>query len=128
MYSSVGERIYLRAPAAPLLWATTGGVSKSLPDFCRSQLCTVVHGHALCNGRDRKKQPKFKNLVALRTRGSWVQVLPGAPIFNGLRAASEVVSRTAGRLRDLLSTGRTRARSRHAARCAFLDDSAPGSP
>src|SRR6266849_3554850 len=50
MYSSVGERIYLRAPAAPLLWATTGGVSKSLPDFCRSQLCTVVHGHALCNG------------------------------------------------------------------------------
>jgi hypothetical protein len=21
-----------------------------------------VHGHALCNGRDRKKQSKFKNL------------------------------------------------------------------
>jgi hypothetical protein len=23
-----------------------------------------VHGHAVCNGRDRKKQPKFKNLGA----------------------------------------------------------------
>jgi len=23
-----------------------------------------VHGHALCNGRDRKKQSKFKNLGA----------------------------------------------------------------
>ena len=33
-----------------------------LPDFCRSQLCTVVHGRAVCNGRDRKKQLKFKNL------------------------------------------------------------------
>jgi len=38
------------------------GTTKSVPDFCRSQLCTVVHGHAVCNGRDRKKQPKFKNL------------------------------------------------------------------
>ena len=27
-----------------------------LPDFCRSELFTVVHGHAVCNGRDRKKQ------------------------------------------------------------------------
>jgi hypothetical protein len=35
-----------------------------LPDFCRSQLCTVVHGHAVCNGRDRKKQLKFNNLRA----------------------------------------------------------------
>jgi hypothetical protein len=33
-----------------------------LPDFCRSQLCTVVHGRAVCNGRDRKKQLKFTNL------------------------------------------------------------------
>src|SRR5260370_778295 len=39
----------------------------------------------------------------LRTRGSWVQVLPGAPIFKELRAASEVVSPVAGPLPDLLS-------------------------
>jgi hypothetical protein len=32
----------------------------------------------------------------LRTRRSWVQVLPGAPIFKELRAASEVVSPVAG--------------------------------
>ena len=32
----------------------------------------------------------------LRTKGSWVQVLPGAPIFNDLRSASEIVSRSAG--------------------------------
>jgi hypothetical protein len=59
----------------PLLWATT----KSLPDFCRSELCTVVHGRAVCNGRDRK----------LRTRGSWVQVLPGAPNFKDLTAKTK---------------------------------------
>jgi hypothetical protein len=34
-----------------------------LPDFCRSQLCTVVHGHAVRNGRDRKKQLNFKDLA-----------------------------------------------------------------
>ncbi len=34
--------------------------------------------------------------ITLRTRGSWVQVLPGAPIFKELRAASEAVSRSAG--------------------------------
>jgi hypothetical protein len=34
-----------------------------LPDFCRSQLCTVVHGHAVCNGRDHKKHLNFKNLA-----------------------------------------------------------------
>src|ERR1700674_1922346 len=71
-------------------------VPKSLPEFRRSQLCTVVHGDAVCNGRDRKKQPKFKTLGAdylVRTRGSWIQVLPGAPIFKELRAASEAVSR-----------------------------------
>ena len=42
------------------------GIREFLPDFCRSQLCTVVHGHAVCN---------------LRTRRSWVQILPGAPEF-----------------------------------------------
>ncbi len=26
------------------------GVQLSLPDFCRSELCTVLHGHAVCNG------------------------------------------------------------------------------
>jgi hypothetical protein len=34
-----------------------GARGRALPDFCRSQLCTVVHGHAVCNGRDREKQP-----------------------------------------------------------------------
>ena len=41
---------------------TLSSPAKPLPDFCRTQLCTVVHGHAVCNGRDRKKQPIFKNL------------------------------------------------------------------
>ena len=33
--------------------ALTARGAGRLPDFCRSELCTVVHGHALCNGRDR---------------------------------------------------------------------------
>jgi hypothetical protein len=48
--------------------------TKSLPDFCRSQLCTVVHGHALCNGRGRKKTTKIqepgRRNTWLRTRSS----------------------------------------------------------
>ena len=57
-----------------------GAGAGRLPEFCRSELCTVLHGHAVCNGRDRQKRTKFK----LRTRGSWVQILPGAPFFKGL--------------------------------------------
>src|ERR1700730_3164260 len=53
-------------------------VPKSLPEFCRSQLCTVVHGPALCNGRDRKKQRKFKNLG--------VDYEPGGRGFKSCRA------------------------------------------
>src|SRR5437867_11628697 len=55
-------------------------------------------------------------------------ILPGAPEFKDLRPASAARFAAAGPLRDLLSTVRTLARSRHAARCAFLDDSGPGSP
>src|SRR6202022_4149893 len=58
----------------------------------------------------------------LRTRGSWVQVLPGAPEFKWLRAASEVVSRPAGPLPDLLSTALILPRSRRAERCVSLAD------
>ena len=39
-------------------------VAGRLPDFCRSELCIVLHGHAVCNGRDRKKQHKFNGLDA----------------------------------------------------------------
>jgi hypothetical protein len=36
--------------------------TKYLSDSCRSELCTVVHGHAVCNGRDRKKTTRLNNL------------------------------------------------------------------
>ena len=41
----------------------------------------------------------------LRTRGSWVQVLPGAPDFKGLGSENQVLLATVGPLWDLLSTG-----------------------
>jgi len=43
----------------------------------------------------------FDSRTRLRTRESWVQVLPGAPIFNVLPASSEVVSRPAGPLPEI---------------------------
>jgi hypothetical protein len=46
----------------------------------------------------------------------------GAPIFNGLRAAREVVSRPAGPVPDLLSTALILPRSRRAERCVSLAD------
>ncbi len=36
-----------------------GAGAGRLPEFCRSELCTVLHGHAVCNGRDRQKRTKF---------------------------------------------------------------------
>src|ERR1700681_3749547 len=47
-------------------------------------------------------------------------ILPGAPIFKELRAASEAVSRSAGPLPDLLCTGLSAAHSQPAARYRCL--------
>ncbi len=44
------------------------GIREFLPDFCRSQLCTVV--------------PRSCSLQPMN-QGSWVQILPGAPEFKG---------------------------------------------
>jgi hypothetical protein len=71
----------------PLLWATT----KSLPDFCRSELCTVVHGRAVCNGRDRKKQLKFKNLGADYEPGVVGSSPTGRAKFQGLGSENQVL-------------------------------------
>jgi len=43
--------------------------------------------------------------VALRTRGSWVQILPGAPAFKHLEYQNQVLRFLARPLRDWLSTG-----------------------
>ena len=43
--------------------------------------------------------------ASLRTRGSWVQILPGAPIIKDLGPQNQVLVDSAGPLRDLLSTG-----------------------
>jgi transposase InsO family protein len=64
--------------------------------------------------------------VSLRTRGSWVQFLPGAPNFNGLRDAIVALVSAAGPLSDLLSTGRPRWRC--VTPCASPRDSGQGSP
>src|ERR1700680_1640766 len=81
-------------------------VPKSLPEFCRSQLCTVVHGHAVCNGRDRKKQRKFKNLGAESANQGVVGSSPaGRAKFQGLGSENQVLLQAVGPLWDLLSTG-----------------------
>jgi hypothetical protein len=56
-------------------------------------LCTVMQ---FATDVTAKKQCKFKDLVPseLRTRGSWVQVLPGAPINQWL-AVMQVIHRQA---------------------------------
>src|ERR1700687_5621277 len=64
-------------------------------------------------------------LQKLRTRGSWVRFLPGAPKFKDLRAASALVSPAAGPLPDVLSTVRECPHSPRAKRCASPDDSRP---
>src|SRR5207302_1172715 len=88
------------------LWGTTGRYQnpcRSFAEVSYALLCTVV-----------------QFATDLRTRGSWVQVLPGAPIFKGLRAASEAVSRCAGPLPDLLCTPLSAAHSLPAARYRCL--------
>src|ERR1700726_1419427 len=82
-------------------------VPKSLPEFCRSQLCTVVHGHAVCNGRDRKKQLKFKNLgVEYPTNQGVVGSSPAGRAKNQrVGSENQVLLPPVGPLWDLLSTG-----------------------
>src|ERR1700738_2233084 len=65
----------------PLLWATTGGYQNPCRTFAEvsyALLWTVMQFSTDVTG---KKQRKFKDLVRpeLRTRGSWVRILPGAP-------------------------------------------------
>jgi hypothetical protein len=51
-----------------------GARAAGLPNFCRSQLCTVLHSHAVCNGRD----DKGTTLIQLQPGRRGFECHPGA--------------------------------------------------
>jgi hypothetical protein len=65
------------------------------PSDVSVQLVTLIKA-ARALGKEIEIKIKRATKIEVRTKGSWVQVLPGSPIFNELRAASEAVSRSAG--------------------------------
>jgi len=50
-----------------------------LPDFCRSQLCTVLHSRAVCNGSDRSCIRKRSSTVLRTSSLRCTRPLPVSP-------------------------------------------------
>jgi hypothetical protein len=73
MYSSIGERTYLRAPAAPLLWATTGEYENPCRTFAEvsyALLCTVMQFATDVTAKNSLTSKIWRLSTWLRTRGS----------------------------------------------------------
>src|SRR6202049_1663237 len=78
----------------PLLWGTTGGYQnpcRSFAEVSYALLCTVMQFATDVTAKNNVNSRTWAR--NLRTRGSWVQVLPGAPNFKDLAAKTKSSSR-----------------------------------